>query len=159
MVIFSQTEASLNLLQIEVIEKFIGLDFPSEYKDHLLKHNGGQPSPNVFSFEEYGKLTDSCVDWLLAIYEGEYDNLKNYIDTYKIQEKRMPLHILPIAHDPGGNLICISCDYDNKGSIYFWDHEKEVDYNLSDDSDYSNLYLIANSFDEFIDGLKKDLNE
>ena len=154
MATFSQTEASLSLSQIEEIEKFVELDFPKEYKDHLLKHNGGQCVPNVFSFREKGKIADSCIDWFLAIYGGEYDNLKREIEMVKIQQKRMPTHILPIAHDPGGNLICISCNSIDNGYIYFWDHEKEVDYNTSNDSDYSNLYLIANGFNDFINGLK-----
>lgn len=156
MVTFSQTESQLNLNQIEEIEKYVGLKFPEEYKKHLLKYNGGRCSPNVFWFNENGKWTNSCIDWFLAIYDGEYDNLKKHIDMGKIEEKRMPSNILPIAHDPGGNLICISCSGEDRGYIYFWDHENEVDYNISDDTDYSNLYLIAKSFGEFIDGLKED---
>lgn len=156
MVAFSQTESKLNSIQIENVEKYVGLDFPIEYKDHLLKYNGGQCVPNVFRFNENGKWTESCIDWFLAIYDGEYDNLKEYIRTFKLDHKRLPTHILPIAHDPGGNLICISCDKDDEGYIYFWDHENEVDYIVSGDKDYSNLYIIANSFNELIDGLKEN---
>ena len=156
MATFSQMESQLNLTQIEEIEKYVGLNFPKEYKEHLLQNNGGQCSPNVFRFNENEKWTDSCIDWFLAIYDGEYDNLKKYIQTYKLEEKRLPIHILPIAHDPGGNLICTSCNTEDEGCIYFWDHENEVDYNISGDKDYSNLYFVAKSFNEFIDGLKED---
>ena len=156
MVIFSQTEAKLNITQIEEIEIYVGLTFPAEYKEHLLKYNGGQCNPNVFKFNENGNWTESCVDWFLAIYDGEYDNLRNYIQTYKLEEKRLPINLLPIAHDPGGNLICISCHKDDLGHIYFWNHEDEVDYKTSNDMNYSNLYLVAKSFREFIDGLKED---
>lgn len=155
MVVFAQTESPLSLSQIEEVEEFAGLNFPKEYKDHLLKYNGGQCVPNVFSFEENGEITNSCIDWFLAIYDGEYDNLKTYIFTYKIEKKRLPQNLLPIAHDPGGNLICISCG-NEEGRIYFWDHEKELDYNIVDDNDYSNLFLIANDFNEFLDELKED---
>jgi hypothetical protein len=154
MVIFSQTEAQINLAQIENLEMLVGLNFPTEYKDHLLKYNGGQCTPNRFSFDVHGQESQSYIDWFLAIYDGEYDNLQNYIEIYKIEDKRLPSHILPIAHDPGGNLICISCGKNDEGSIYFWDHENEVDYSSFDNSEYSNLYLIARSFNEFINGLK-----
>lgn len=156
MVIFSQTESQLNSIQIEEVEKYVGLDFPNEYKNHLLKYNGGQCNPNVFKFKENGKLTESCVDWFLAIYDGEYDSLKEYIKTYKLDEKRLPLHMLPIAHDPGGNLICLSCGAEDIGHIYFWDHEIEVNYGISSDIDYSNLPFIAKGLNEFIDNLKEE---
>ncbi len=99
------------------------------------------------------QITESFIDWFLAIYDGEYDNLKSYIQAYKIETKRLPSHILPIAHDPGGNLICISCKTNDEGCIYFWDHENEVDYSIQQNDDYSNLYFIANNFNEFIDNL------
>ncbi len=153
MVNFSQIEGNVSINDIEAMEKFVGLKFPNEYRAHLLQYNGGRCFPNTFKFIENGHWTESIVDWFLAIYDGKYDNLEKYIKTYKINEKRLPVHIIPIAHDPGGNLICISCDTDDKGCIYFWDHENEVDYSVNDDSDYSNLYLVANGFTEFIDGL------
>jgi len=154
MVRFERTEASIGQMQIEQIQKLARLSFPKEYRDHLLKNNGGQCIPNIFSFNENGKVTSSCIDWFLAIYDGEYDNLKNYIEIYKISKKRIPSNMLPIAHDPGGNLICISCDGDDVGSIYFGDHEKEIDYSIVRDLNYSNLYLIAKGFNKFIDELR-----
>lgn len=155
MVTFSQTESQLNLSQIEEVEKFIGLNFPMDYKTHLLQNNGGKCIPNGFEFYENGRLTSSNIDWFLAIYDGKYDNLKTYLINYKIEEKRIAEHILPIAHDPGGNLICISCDGVDKGFVYFWDHENEVSYNDTlNDNNYSNLYLVAKSFENFINGLK-----
>lgn len=156
MTVFSQTEISLNINQIENLEKYVGLNFPKEYKEHLLKYNGGQCYPNIFTFKEDGKVNYSVVDWFFAIYDGEYDNLKREIEMVKIEEKRMPTHILPIAHDPLGNLICISCGNNDEGYVYFWNHEKEVDYSSASDEDYSNLYLVAYSFNEFIDNLKEN---
>lgn len=156
MVVFSQTESQLNSLQIEEIEKCVRLDFPIDYKNHLLKYNGGRCSPSIFKFNENEKRTESCIDWFLAIYDGKYDNLKEYIKTYKLDKKRFPMHILPIAHDPGGNLICISCDTEDKGKIYFWDHENEVNYDVTTDADYSNLYFVAKGLNEFIVGLKEE---
>ncbi|MEO6358817.1 MAG: SMI1/KNR4 family protein [Ferruginibacter sp.] len=156
MAIFSQIESQINRIQIQETEIYAGLKFPNEYKEHLLKFNGGQCVPKIFKFNENGKWTDSYIDWFLAIYNGKYDNLREYIKDYKLDKKRLPTHMLPIAHDPGGNLICISTDTEDKGCIYFWDHENEVDYNITNDRDYSNLYMVARSFNEFIDGLKDD---
>ncbi len=153
MVTFYKTESQIKLDQIKEIEDYVGLKFPQEYKVHLLKYNGGKCSPNIFKFIENGKLTNSNIDWFLAIYDGVYDNLKNEIEIMKIDEKRLPVQIIPIAHDSGGNLICISCGGQDEGYIYFWDHENEVDYSISNDNDYSNLYLISEDFNSFIEGL------
>lgn len=154
MINFFDTEYKINHSQINEIEQLVNLNFPTEYKLHLLKHNGGTCKPNVFTFYEDGKIADSMVDWFLAIYDGEYDNLKTYIIDYKLEKKRMPNSVFPIAHDPGGNLICIDT---LDGKVYFWNHEKEVDYSSSIDKSYNNLFLIAESFSKFLDSLKASL--
>ena len=151
---FCETEAPVGLLEINKAETYAGLKFPEEYRQHLLKYNGGRCEPNVFTFVEDGRETSSCMDWCLAIHDGESDSLKDYIDTYQLEEKRLPTHFLPIAHDPGGNLICMSCAGEDEGHIYFWDHETEVDYGIADDPDYTNLYLIAICFDVFLNSLQ-----
>lgn len=154
MITFSETEYKLNIKDIEEIEKFIDLKLPNEYKEHLLLNNGGRCEPNIFDFNEKGKITSSNIDWFLAIYNGEYDNLKDYLKIYKIDKKRLPTHIFPFALDAGGNLICISCGSNDFGSIYFWDHENEIDYHFSKNDDYSNLFFIAGTFKKFIEMLR-----
>jgi len=148
---FLETEEEITESQIQELESNLNFKFPEEYKNHLLKFNGGRCDPNVFSFEENGAVTESSVDWFLALYDGEFDSLEDYFKICKIDEKRMPSTFFPIANDPGGNLICMDT-IDNK--IYFWNHECEVDYGQSGDDDRSNLYLIANNLNGFISSLK-----
>jgi len=154
MIAFSDQEKSINSDQIIEIENLIDLKLPNEYKLHLLKHNGGKCTPSQFDFIEKGKPTTSSIDWFLAIYDGEYDSLQDYINTYKLDEKRLPIHFVPIAHDAGGNLICISCGKKDYGQIFFWDHENEIDYRVTDDYKYSNIYFIAKDFNEFLNNLR-----
>lgn len=52
---------------------------------------------------------------------------------------------------PFGNLILLSLKNADRGKIYFWDHEMEA--NEGEIPDYSNLTLIANSFEECITSL------
>lgn len=89
MIKFFDTEDTISMSSIEAIEKKYTLNFPLEYKEHLLKYNGGRCEPNIFSFEENGHKTESRVNWFLAIYAGQYDNLEEYIKTYKIENKRL----------------------------------------------------------------------
>jgi len=153
MITFFSEETSITEFQLMEFERILGLTLPPEYRNHLLQHNGGQCNPNVFSFIEKGNKSTSRVDWFLALHDGDYDNLKNYAEIYKIDEKRLPDSFLPIAHDDGGNLVCIACRSVDFGEVHFSDHENEVDYSSSDDMDYSNLYFIAPSFNDFLAAL------
>jgi hypothetical protein len=141
MVEFYKTKTPIGEQEIIEIEKLLDYSFPDEYRNHLLKYNGGRCKSNVFSFIENNKKTESQIDWFLAIYDGKYNNLQSYIDIYIIEQRRLPEYFVPIAHDPGGNLICIAS---NSGFIYFWDHEKEGE---------DNVYFISDSFNHFIDNL------
>ncbi|QEM12944.1 SMI1/KNR4 family protein [Mucilaginibacter rubeus] len=149
MVEFFNTENNLTVEQIRLIASKYQLVFPDEYVDHLLINNGGQCHPNVFEFIENGQLTESNVDWFLAIYDGRYDSLEQYIKVFKKDQARIPDSFIPIAHDPGGNLICISC-VDKK--IYYWDHEKEMIN--ADHNGAGNIHFIARNLETFLNSLR-----
>jgi hypothetical protein len=151
MVKFYETEEQLNEDKVSELEHKLSFRFPIEYRNHLLKFNGGRCEPNIFCFEEKGKLTESSVHYFLAIYNGEYDSLEKEFNLLKIEEKRMPSTFFPIANDPLGNCLCMDA---TDGKVYFWDHENEIDYGQSDDNERSNLYLLANNLNKFISGLK-----
>ena len=145
--VIKNAEAPVSSKRLEQVEKKLGITLPPQYRSFLLAHNGGQPVPNQFHYKkEQGPYTDSMVDWFLAIYEGENDNFEEYFATYKIEENRLPDNLVPIAHDPGGNLVCISVSESDVGAVFFWDHEREEEGN--------NTHLIADTFDEFLSLLK-----
>ncbi|MNI49623.1 SMI1 / KNR4 family protein [compost metagenome] len=52
-----------------------------------------------------------------------------------------------MVRHPGGNLICIGTDEEFTGKVYFSDHEEEPE----DPDDMSNVYLLANSFSDFLE--------
>jgi len=125
------------------LENSLGIELPQSYRRFLMEYNGGRPAARRFKFK--GRTKGSSVDRFLGVHNREYNNLLEYLETYR---ERIPRNLFPIAHDPGDNLICISVEGADKGSIYFWDHDRE-----SDPPDYSNVILIADSFDEFMTGL------
>lgn len=147
-----RSETTLSVSQLDEVELRLSFRFPEEYRQFLLAHNGGKPQPGVFHFtNDRGTRSDSCVDWFLAIYDGEYDNFETYFNMYKVDQVRLPAELIPIAHDPGGNLVCISVDGPRCGAIYFWDHEKEA--GNGDTPTYSNVYIVSQSFNQFLDSL------
>jgi len=153
MIKFKETKPATSGSLIIITEKLFDINFPNDYKDHILKYNGGDCTPNRIQFFENGVLASSAIGYFYAFYDGKYSNIFTAFSIFKIQDKRMPSNVFPIAYDGLGNQICISCFSNDFGSVYFWDHENEVDYSHSDDNDYSNLYLIAPSFTEFLANL------
>ncbi|WP_019910179.1 SMI1/KNR4 family protein [Paenibacillus sp. HW567] len=89
------------------------------------------------------------------------NNLEKSIQQYY---ERIPGSILPIANDSAGNLICIGVSGEASGKIYFWDHENELTAkvmldeapsgSITIDNYWDNIYLVANSFIEFIRSLQ-----
>lgn len=132
------------------IEDLFGHPLPAKYKQFLLQNNGGRCEPCIFDFYENGRQTLGEIDWFLAVNDGGtkiHNDLKEYIYTYKIEQgHRIPKDFLPIAHDSGGNLVCISCDSSEYGSVYFWDHEME--------GTGKSTHLIAANLDIFLSKLK-----
>lgn len=147
--IFEDSERSLTLGDIEAAEKRLQLSFPEEYKEFLLKHNGGSPTPNRFLYKDYdGNDSSSLVNFFHAIYEGRIDNLELKYQ-FLVSEGRLLKKMIPIANDPFGNLICVSAEGDDMGKVYFWDHELE-----QEEAGYENMGLISDSLTEFLNTLK-----
>lgn len=135
--------SSVSVERLAQVEERLGVHFAVDYRSFLLKHNGGIPSPNRFKFKEVkGDYSDSLVYRFLAI-DTEKFNLEREVEIYA---GRIPDHLVPIAADPFGNVICIAVAGPSAGAVYFWDHEEEGDV-LNND----NVYLIADTFTEFLD--------
>ncbi len=100
--------------RIDAAEKKLGLRFPETYRDFLMGHNGGRPDDDDFEL--------SSVRYFLAIDGKPHHDLEHAWHSYS---GRIPAGLLPIAGDPGGNLILIGLRGKSKGQIYFWDHEEE----------------------------------
>ena len=76
---------------------------------------------------------------------------------------RMPDTLIPIADDGGGNQICLGVAGAQLGKVYYWDHDNEWDeddYEAEHGTDmpaevrFQNVYLVSDSFEEFIGRLE-----
>jgi hypothetical protein len=144
------TERPLSPKDLEELERRLSISLPVAYRAWLLKHNGGQPVPGGFRYKhETGPYTDGNVAWFFAVYEGQFENFERTYRAYKVLSRRFPENLVPIARDGSGNYICLSFGGSDAGKVYFWDHEEEPA-----SPSYGNCHLIADSFDEFIDGLR-----
>lgn len=123
---------------------------PDDYKDFLMKYNGGKPQPDSFRFFS-GRDDASSVDRFLSLGKEKNSNLLKYYNNYK---NRIPLGFIPIAHDAGGNLIIMELK-SNGNNIFFGDHELEVDE--GEEPNMNNVYLINQSFSDFVNNLYEEI--
>lgn len=131
-------------------EKDLRCPLPASYKEFLLKFNGGRPTPHHYLVPGW-HYQHSLVNDFYGIVPGQYNDLEENIE---LLEDRLPKGFIPIADDPGGNCILISLDGETRGRVYFWDHENEPEDATDDLIAYSNIYLLANDFDQFLNNLR-----
>ncbi len=143
-------EKEITLEVINALENRKSIKFPKDYTAHLLTHNGGHPITDTYDFVEGNFINSSDVAWFYALYDGYDENLEKKIDIYN-NLGRMPKEFVPIGRDSCGNQICLCVQGKNYGKVYFWNHEEEADEGK--EPTYDNLYLIANSFTDFINSL------
>ena len=100
---------------------------------------------------------------LLLFFGKNKDDLASLdakIDGY---QGRMPGRVIPIGDDGLGNKITLSLADADYGKVYWWDHENEWDEEdyledvgkpMPEEAKYQNMYLIADSFTEFLEKLQ-----
>jgi hypothetical protein len=77
---------------------------------------------------------------------------------------RIPDSLLPIADDGLGNKFCIGIKGENRGKIFFWDHELErnaiITPSANDVQDYwDNITFVCDNFEQFIDRLQQYVDD
>jgi len=138
---------------LRAFEKEMRSTFPEDYRTFLLTHNGGQPKPYFFKVPGW-QYQQSLVNELKGIVSNSQS--VDLREDNSIMEGRLPKGFVSIGDDPGGNKILISLDGSTRGKIYFFDHENEPDVSTDKLEDYSNIYLLADSFDQFLNSLKEE---
>jgi cell wall assembly regulator SMI1 len=121
-------------------EKKIGTRFPEDFRESFIKSNGIELSASTFKI--------SAEQGASRVHEVYKRNLENQWNVFK---NRIPYTIIPFASDPFGNQLCIGVTGDEKGKVYFWDHEMEGEED--EQPYYENVYKIAESFQDFLSGL------
>lgn len=98
------------------------------------------------------------INYFYAIHPeaSDYGDFMQSFDRLKSEGAYIPINLVAIADDVGGNAICISVKGKDKGKVYFWDHESAAEEELEDPKSYKDVELIADSFDEFMAGLRED---
>ncbi|MEN9261835.1 MAG: SMI1/KNR4 family protein [Thermostichus sp. HHBFW_bins_43] len=143
---------------IKKIEAEIGHPLPENYVDFLIHYGGSairDGNAIIQTLEPEKGLSEVASEIFFGYMPGYgYDLLEDGWRVYKDEEQlRMPRSFLPIATDYGGNMFCLSLFGENEGKVYFWECQLEEMPKPGEEPGYSNVTLLAHSFDEFIESL------
>jgi ankyrin repeat protein len=135
--------SALSEADIAAVEQQLRIKFPDEYREFLLRHNGGVPSPARFSLSE--RAAEAGMEWGEVIRFYSVGDRTDLVDTYNItREVGLPTSLVPIADvddQLNGGMLCISVAGKDCGRVYY---RPEVE--AGDDT----VYGIAKSFDAFL---------
>ena len=168
------------ILSNDVIKEFesaTSLTLPEDYK-YFLKIYGDayfneyvvyspKSETAIYVHDEVDELPNywfkgSSVGSFHGLHVDDEDEELELMTWFKCYKERMPERFLAIADDGMGNQVCMSLAEVDYGKVYWWDHENEWDAEgyeedtgkaMPDEAKYQNVYLLAESFTEFIQGL------
>jgi hypothetical protein len=125
-----------NEADVSHFEMSIAARLPDDYRDFLLRYNGGYPRPSKF------RGGDEVLSHFFGLWQKHADL------NYELLAHRgfIPEGTIPIASDPFGNSILLEVARPNLGRIWFWDHERSGEPAKA-------VSLLANSFTEFVESL------
>jgi cell wall assembly regulator SMI1 len=127
-------------------EQEIGFPLPEDYRE-FLRDFGGYRLWALFTSQNRPRSGEEhSAGNLFGLNIGYSCNLVELYKTDLVNKVISP-ELLPITGDEEGK-VCIFLDGPQKGTVHFWvSEELVVPY------DFSNLYFVANSFDEFMRSL------
>lgn len=137
---------SWNEDRIKTLEEKYKIKLPQDYSFYL-QHYGNDYIREDYCFIPSKDLSNKIkqaqfeVDSIYGLYNDE-NNIEDKINFHK---DLLPADLIPIADLPGGDLVCIGTKDDKQNKIYIWFHEM----------DGENVYLISDSFENFIMNFKR----
>ena len=122
--------------RLKEFESSFEYDFPDDYRDFLLKHNGGNVEDMVLLIPQLG---DGVL--LLSFFGLDKEHQTQNIEFWLNEESDDfdDSDLIPIGADQGGNLLLLDLSDD---SIYYWDAMKF----FPDSTEEANAYQVAESF-------------
>ena len=144
--LFLKEEDAITASDLQAVQESCGFKFPPEFREHYLRHNGGEPQRYVFRSGE--KVL--AVHAFLPVKNGPEGGL--FEDTYRrLKEERavFPEHLVPFAVDPVGDYFCFSVRSGDEGAIYHFVGEYIPDYERA-------ITKLSDSLESFLLSLEDD---
>ena len=123
-------------------EETLGYSLPSDYRKYLLEFNGGLPENTFFWIAE--GTDGTSIHQFYGLHSTKSSSLELFFGD---DHCGIPSGFLPVGDDGVGNSIIIGLTGNNRGSIYFLDHEIHP---YEQHESMEGIVLIANSFSSFV---------
>lgn len=153
--------SKLGIRQIKTMEKQLGFELPEDYKNFLLKHNGGEVTGRSNFY--YNKSSDPTyvtffclVDEHLAEPQEKADAYSISFQRYKFQEENpgvIPDNCLVVGKDYLGCLILLRTQGRRRGQV---DYKMIDEWPEPEEDREQDVYRLAKTFSEFLDMLLDD---
>ena len=137
---------------IERVESALGLAFPLDYRELVMRRQGEVPRPGVFDVAQGSRTTSSVMGVLFHFLDEEsapdvYSY--NLLESYRNRRHLLPDLVIPFSEDPAGNSIAFDFRKDaNAPMVVFVDHE------ATDES--SRIWPIAPNVSALLRELRED---
>lgn len=151
-----RSETKITIQDLQKIEHIKECKLPKDYRNFLLRHNGGKPNFNITEIKDEVLPNGEANLFGIRLFYGiSLDKNSSYDIFYniKLRHNRIPDELLPIACNSSGDDMCICIRGNNYGKVYYWDHENEVNPGAA--PWWGNIYWLADSFTELLQGLAK----
>jgi len=119
------------------LERQLDMTLPAQYRQFLLRSNGGSPSPDIVDIEGLEGGMASIQSFFGIGGPLECDDLSGNKEVFS---DRIPPRMLPVACDCSGNIYCLSVSGDDCGRVIYVDRQ----------SPELTHYVVAADFDGFL---------
>jgi hypothetical protein len=140
------TEEEVHLLEAE-----LGRSLPDQYRRFLLTSNGGNPDRHAVATAPF----EIEVRRFYSI--GSIDGFVGVDIRWALNGSGpFPSGHIPIGEDQGGNSFILALDGPDRGAVYFWDHELELDQPNPEIPTFEPATKLSDDFDGLLDAMRPD---
>lgn len=117
-------------VEVRRVEHALGVTFPEDYRACVKGCHGGRPRDNNFSFMNpaIGRMESS----LAILLSFSDDDPENIVETHHRLLPFLPVGVIPIADDGGGDFVCLQYGGQAEPSVVYWHHRERSVVPLSE---------------------------
>lgn len=134
---------------VAALESAAGVSLPADYRAALLEANGGRPDEDLLVTLPDGDET--VINSFFGAGLGGSDDIWGNRNPIAAD---IPPGFLPIADDPGGDILLLACTGDDRGAVHYFYHDRPAPADAAVPG-FPSVARLAPSFEAFLAGLRR----